>query len=143
VTMTWYDGGKKPAAELVKAHDLSSNGIILVGGKDTLYVPNYWGAGSLLSGANLEDFKDVPQTLPKPPDFERNHHQEWLDACKGGPKALSNFDYAGPMTEAVLLGNVALRAGKKILWDSKALRVTNAPEADRHLRTEYRKGWRV
>ena len=143
LTMTWYDGGKKPAADLVKSPELSSNGIVLVGDKDTLYVPNYWGAGSFLSGAKLEDFKDIPKTLPRPPDFERNHHQEWLDACKGGPQALSNFDYAGPMTEAVLLGNVALRAGKKILWDSKALKVTNAPEADRHLRTEYRKGWRV
>src|SRR5436309_2642650 len=139
LTMTWYDGGKKPSPELVKDTELSSNGIILIGDKDTLYVPNYWGAGKFLSDAKVEDFKDIPKTLPRPPDFERNHHQEWLDACKGGPQALSNFDYAGPMTEAVLLGNVALRAGKKILWDSQALKVTDAPEAERHLRTEYRR----
>src|SRR6266567_4504318 len=124
--MTWYDGGKKPSAELVGGRELSSNGIVLVGDKDTLYVPSYWGAGSFLSGAKLEDFKNIPETLPKPPGFERNHHQEWLQACKGGPKALSNFDYAGPMTEAVLLGNVALRAEKKILWDSNLQKVTNA-----------------
>jgi len=141
--LIWCDGGKKPAADLVKGAELSSNGIVLVGDKDTLYVPNYWGAGSFLSGAKMEDFKNVPETLPKPPGFERNHHEEWLNACKGGPKALSNFDYAGPMTEAVLLGDVALRAGKKILWNSEKLTVTNAPEANQYLRTEYRKGWRA
>jgi len=143
VKMTWYDGGKQPAPALVKGRELSTNGIILIGDKDTLYVPNYWGAGSFLSGAKVEDFKNISETLPKPPDFERNHHQEWLDACKGKGKALSNFDYAGPMTEAVVLGNVALRAGKKILWDSKNLKVTNAPEANRYLRPAYRKGWTV
>ena len=141
--LIWCDGGKKPAADLVKGAELSSNGIVLVGDKDTLYVPNYWGAGSFLSGAKMEDFKNVPETLPKPPGFERNHHEEWLNACKGGPKALSNFDYAGPMTEAVLLGDVALRAGKKILWNSEKLTVTNAPEANQYLRTEYRKGWQM
>ncbi len=141
--MTWYDGGKKPSADLVKGRELSGNGIILMGDKDTLHVANYWGTGSFLSGAKVEDYKNIAETLPKPPGFERNHHTEWIKACKGGPKALSNFDYAGSMTEAVLLGNVALRAGKKILWDSKNLKITNAPEADRYLRTEYRKGWLV
>ncbi len=139
--LIWYDGGKKPAADLVKGGELSSNGIIMVGNKDTLHVPNYWGTGSFVSGAKVEDFKSIPETLPKPPGFERNHHQEWIEACKGGPKALSNFDYSGAMTEAVLLGNVALRAGRKILWDSKKLKVTNLPEANHYLRTEYRKGW--
>jgi len=143
VEMTWYDGGKKPSPDLVKDHKLESNGIILIGDKDTLYVPSYWGAGSFLSGAKVEDFKTIPESLPRPPGFERNHHQEWLDACKGGPKALSNFDYSGPMTEAVLLGNVALRVGKKIQWDSKKLNVTNVPEANQYLRTEYRTGWKV
>jgi hypothetical protein len=115
----------------------------LIGDKDTLYVPNYWGAGSFLSGAKVEDFKNVPESLPRPQGFERNHHQEWINACKGGPKALSNFDYSGPMAEAVLLGNVALRVGKKIQWDSKKLKVTNVPEANQYLRTQYRKGWKV
>jgi hypothetical protein len=141
--MTWYDGGKKPAADFVKGRGLESNGIILIGDKDTLYVPNYWGAGSFLSGAKVEDFKNVPESLPRPQGFERNHHQEWINACKGGPKALSNFDYSGPMAEAVLLGNVALRVGKKIQWDSKKLKVTNVPEANQYLRTQYRKGWKV
>jgi predicted dehydrogenase len=143
VKLVWYDGGKKPAPELVKAKELPGNGVIMIGDKDTLFVPSYWGAGSFVSGAKVEDFKSIPETLPKPKDFEKNHHQEWIQACKGGPAALSNFDYAGPMTEAVLLGNVAMRAGQKILWDSKKLKVTNVPEANRFIRTQYRKGWKV
>lgn len=143
VKMVWYDGGKKPSADLVKGRELPGNGVIMIGDKDTLFVPSYWGGGSFLSGAKMEDFKNIPESLPRLPGFERNHHQEWINACKGGPKALSNFDYSGPMTEAVLLGNVALRAGRKIEWNAKELRISNAPEANRFLRTEYRQGWSV
>ena len=64
-----------------------------------------------------------------------------INACKGGPKAMSNFDYSGPMAETVLLGNVALRSGGAIEWDAKALKVKNVPEADRFVRKQYRAGW--
>ena len=142
---TWYDGGKKPDPALAKQPQLPGNGYLLIGTKDTLYVPSYWGRGSFLSGAKMEDFASVPQTLPRFPGADKDHdaaqHLEWIAACKGEGKALANFDYAGPMTEAVLLGNVALRAGKRIEWDAEKLRVTNAPEANRFIRTEYRKGW--
>ncbi len=143
VKMVWYDGGKRPARDLVKNKELPGNGVILVGDKETLFVPNYWGGGSFVSGAKVDDFKNVAETLPKPADFEKDHHREWINACKGGPKSLSNFDYAGPMTEAVLLGNVALRAGGKILWDAKTLKVTNLPEANQHIHAEYRKEWKL
>jgi hypothetical protein len=75
--------------------------------------------------------------------WDQNHYDEWVRACKGGPAALSNCDYSGPMCEAVLLGNVAIRAGKKIEWDAKALKVTNAPEANRFVSKEYRQGWEL
>lgn len=143
IKMIWYDGGKKPARELVKGQELPTNGVIIVGAKDTLYVPSYWGPGSFISGAKMDDFKNVPEKLPKPGGFERSHHLEWIAACKGGPKALSNFDYSGPMTELVLLGNVAVRAGKKIEWDAKGLKITNDRDANKFLRTKYRKGWEV
>ena len=141
VRFTWYDGGKKPPAELAKAGELPRNGSILIGDKDTLYVPSLWGKGKFLSGATLEDYKGISETLPKPEGFDRCHYREWIAACKGGPPAFSNFDYAGPMSEALLLGNVALRAGRKIEWDAGALKVTNAPEANRFIRDEYRSGW--
>ncbi len=152
VQLAWYDGDMLPPAELVKGETLGKNGHIFVGEKDTLYVSDNRRRGAFLSGAKMEDFQSIPERLPRRGDAdverkgqERNmdlHHRlEWIEAAKGGPPGLSNFDHAGPMTEAVLLGNVALKAGKKIEWDSKAFRVTNVPEANAFLRREYRAGW--
>ena len=139
----WYDGGKKPSADLVKGRKLDTNGVILVGEKDTFMVPSYWGKGEFISGAKYDDFKSVAETLPKARNFDRCHYEEWIAACKGGPKALSNFDNSGPLTEMVLLGNVALRAGRKITWDAKKLKVTNDKDANRFLSKTYPKGWGV
>ena len=122
---------------------LPANGSIIIGTKDTLYVPMYWGPGRFLSGAKLENFKNVSEHLPKPKDFGRHHYQEWIDACKGGKPAYSNFDYAGPMTESVLLANVALRAGGKIQWDAKKMHVTNLPEANQYVTHKYRGDWKL
>jgi len=143
VKLTWYDGGKKPAPALVKEKQLPRNGSIIIGTKDTLYVPMYWGPGKFLSGAKMSDFDKIDEFLPKPKDFGRHHYQEWIDACKGGKPAYSNFDYAGPMTESVLLANVALRAGGKIQWDAAKMRVTNNEAADRFVRHEYRGDWKL
>jgi predicted dehydrogenase len=143
VKLVWYDGGKKPSADLVKGRPLPANGSIFVGSKDTLYIPNAWGAGEFLSGAKTADFKQIAEDLVKPSDFNSHHYQEWIDACKGGKPALSNFDYAGPMTEAVLLGNVALRAGETIHWDAKNMRITNVSEANQYIHHRYRAGWRL
>ena len=76
------------------------------------------------------------------------HYKEWIEACKGGKPAGSNFDWAGPLTEVVLLGNVALRqqlreelTTKKLFWDGVNLRFTNSEEANKSLKREYREGW--
>ena len=90
-------------------------------------------------GRQLEQFRSVPQTIRR----VASEDAEWIEACKGGPKALSNFDYSGPLTEMVLLGNLAVRLGKKIEWDAKALKATNAPEADRLIRPSHRAGWEL
>ena len=71
------------------------------------------------------------------------HHQEFVEACKGGPKAGSNFDYAAPLTVTVLLGNVAMRAQQRIDWDPVKMKVTNVPEANAYLQREYRQGWEL
>jgi predicted dehydrogenase len=76
-------------------------------------------------------------TLPRGVD----HYQDWIRACKGGPKPLSNFDYAGPMTEAILLGNVAAQVGQKLAWDAAGMKITNIPEANKYLKRSYRAGW--
>ncbi len=145
LALTWYDGGRKPDPALVNLKELPGNGAIFVGTKDTLFVPSYWGPGTFLSGTKMEDFAKVRPTLPRlrgaEQDHDAAHHQEWIDACKGEGNALSNFDYAGPMTEALLLGNVALRTGRRVEWNARLLRVTNLPEANRLVRPQYRAGW--
>jgi hypothetical protein len=77
------------------------------------------------------------QTIPR----SDGHHKEWVEACKSGATTTCNFDYAGALTEAVLLGNVSYRVGQPLEWDARALVATNCPEAQKFLRREYRKPW--
>jgi len=90
-------------------------------------------------GRRVEQFANVPKTIRRVP----NEDVEWLEACKGGAKPLSSFDYSGSLTEMVLLGNLAVRLDKKIEWDAQALKATNAPEADELIRRKSRKGWEL
>ena len=78
-------------------------------------------------------------TLPR----SKGHHRDWLDACKGGKPASANFEYGAALSEVGLLGLVAMRCRKKIYWDSKAMKATNAPEADKYLKESYRPGWEI
>lgn len=72
------------------------------------------------------------------------HHKEWIQACKTGSSTRSNFDFAGPLTEAVLLGTVSVRmGGRKLIWDSENLKVTNVPEANQYLHYRYREEWKL
>jgi hypothetical protein len=87
----------------------------------------------------MKDFQKPEPFLPRGVD----HYQDWIRACKGGPKPLSNFDYSGPLAEAILLGNVAALAGQKIDWDGPNLKVTNFEQANSFLRREPRKGWEL
>ena len=87
--------------------------------------------------SDFADFKPPARTIPN----SIGHHKEWVKACKTGSPTTCNFDYSGALTEAVLLGNVAYRTGKKLYWDPAKLVATNCPEADQLLRREYRKGW--
>lgn len=140
VVMHWYDGGKKPAPELSHGKPLSGSGILMVGSEGTFFSPNDYGAEhELLPEDKFKEYKAPEPTLPRSP----GHYNEWIAACKGGPRALSNFDYAGRMTEALLLGNVAMRSGQRIEWDAKKLEVTNCPAAAEYIRRQYRKGWNL
>jgi hypothetical protein len=92
----------------------------------------------LLPGELHQEAKKVAKTVARSP----GHYEEWVAACKGGPQPVSNFDYAGPLTEIVLLGVLALRApGRRLECDSEHLKVKNAPELNPFVRAEYRKGW--
>jgi hypothetical protein len=138
----WYDGAKRPDPALFPARTLPENGVLVVGSRDTM-LTNYEGGGQFRSGRTLADFKDVPELFPKasPQAWEQAHYQEWIRAAKGGPKTLTGFEAAGPMTEVVLLGNVAQRAGREIHWDSRRMRITNHADANQWIGRDYRKGW--
>jgi hypothetical protein len=83
------------------------------------------------------------RTLPaRPGRWTPEHEKNWLDAVRQKSQAVSSFDYAGPFTESVLLGNVALRyPGVKLLWDAPNMKITNMPDADQYVRHNYRPGW--
>jgi hypothetical protein len=138
----WYDSGQKPAkpAEM-EAEKLDGNGILFIGDKGKIITGVYGAKPQLLPESSMADYKRPPETIPRVPD--NDPHPDWIRACKGGPKACSNFDISGPFTEWVLLGNLAIRLGKKLQWDSKNLRVTNVPEAEALIRGSYRAGWEV
>ena len=132
----WYEGEAKPPAEIAK--DLPMNGSLFIGDKGKIAIAHD-GQPKLLPEEQFKDFKGPEPFLPKSP----GHHAQWLAACKTGSKTGSNFGYAGPFTEIVLLGNVAYRAGKTIEYDPASMKVTNVPEANGLLTKEYRKGWEV
>jgi predicted dehydrogenase len=135
----WYER-RQPPAEKLMGQKPSGSGCMIIGSKGSMYSTSDYGESYvLLPGAAFQGYKPPTPTLPR---AEGGHHQEWIRACKGGPQAMSNFvDHAGPLTETVLLGNVAMRVGKRVVWDAEKLRAVGLPEADRYIRREYRKGW--
>ena len=140
VRMIWYEGGLMPPTppELPAGRKLPDNGVLYVGSAGKMYHSSHGGMPELLPQSLHERAKAVPKTMARSP----GHYEEWLLACKGGPPPVSNFDYAGPLTETVLLGVLALRApGARLEWDSANQRVKNAPELNQYVHTEYRKGW--
>jgi predicted dehydrogenase len=141
VKLHWYDSGTqpelastlkiggKPAGEVFK-------GAQLFVGSEGMLISDY-GRHVLLPEDKFAGFKPPEQTIPK----SVGHHREWVEAIKTGGKTTCNFDYSGALTEAVLLGTVAYRSGKRIEWDAENLKIKNAPEAEKFLHKEYRKGW--
>jgi predicted dehydrogenase len=137
VTVTWYQGTKKPALYLEKKIPQWRDAMLFVGDRGMLL--SDYGKHVLLPEAQFKDFRPPAPFIPRSP----GHHAEWLQACKTGQPTGSNFDYAGALTEANHLGNVAYRVGKKLEWDPVSLKATNCPEADRYLRKQYRQGWKL
>jgi predicted dehydrogenase len=136
--LTWYEAGKQPPREIFQAPadwKGTDNGVLFLGERGNLFV----------------GFPEMPELFPKAkfrdyswPDFQdHNHYTEWTAAIAEGGSTSCPFSYSGPLTETVLLGNVAYRTGQKIVWDSQQLRVVNAPEAAQLIRREYRRGWEV
>ncbi len=136
VTLTWRNGsGNVPP--IIKEKNLPNWGaaVLFVGEKGML-LANY-SKRLLLPESEFAGFEPPAPTVPA----SIGHHREWVAACKTGGPTTCNFDYSGPLTEAVLLGNVAYRTGERLQWDAEKLQATNCPQADQYLRREYRPGW--
>jgi len=108
----------------------------LFGEKGVIMHGTYGGGVRIIPEEKMQAY-DRPERPPRTP----GHHEGWVLACKSGEPAVSDFSYAGPLTEMVLLGDVALRAGQPIEWNAKEMKVANLPEADKFVRREYRDGW--
>jgi predicted dehydrogenase len=133
--LTWYHGGKRPPQFDDPAFPKWGNGSLFIGEKGMLLAD--YGSHKLLPEKDFAGYTPPPKSIPD----SIGHHMEWIEACKGRGAALCHFEYSGPLTEAVLLGNVAFRAGQKIEWNSKAMKVSNSREASALLHHQYRKGW--
>ena len=135
VRVTWYDGGKRP--DLVNEGKVPNwrNGVLFVGDKGMLLAD--YDKRKLLPESQFADFTAPADTIPN----SLGHYIEWFRACKFGSPTTCHFEYAGALSEAVLLGNVAYRTGSRLEWDAPALRVKNCKEAANFIHAEYRKGW--
>ena len=137
--LTWYDGGRQPdlaLAQMPADKKLPGSGSLLIGEGGTLIIPHV----------------AMPQLYPQekfatyemPKVAGASHYHAWVDAALGGTPTTDGFDYAGPLTEAVQLGNVATRVpGVTLEWDAAALRFPNKPEAESLLTKQYRDGWKI
>jgi len=135
VKVSWYQGADKPPAWASGAIPRWDSGVLFIGSRGWLLAD--YGKHVLLPEKEFADFKRPEPFIPK----SLGHHAEWIHACKTGAPTTCNFEYAGLLTEANHLGNVAYRTGQKLVWDTQAMKVTNTPDAERFLSREYRKGW--
>lgn len=135
VKLVWYDGGKIPSrpAELEPNRKLGNNGALYIGDKGTIF------NGHIIPEEKMKQIKPPAKSLPRVP----SHHEDFFIACRGGRPACSNYDFAGNLTEAALVGNVAIRAGQRIEWNGETMTPKNcsAPNVLRVIRREYRSGW--
>jgi hypothetical protein len=117
------------------------DGIIFAGDDGKMLVTGWGGRDPrLIPESRNQSYKRPAPTLPR----SVGHHKEWIEACKGGPAPRSNFGFAGPLTEAVLLGSLCIHnGGEKLLWDSANLKITNVADANKLLHYEYRKDWKL
>ena len=140
----WYDGGLKPPfpAELESGRRLPDNGNLFIGTKASILVSGaYGGSPRIFPEAKMKEIGKPKQLLERSP----GHIEEWVMAARGEKPAdfaRSNFAYAGPFTEAVLLGNIAVRVGRRLEWDAKTMTFPNFPAANQYVTKEYREGWR-
>jgi len=144
IKLTWYSGGNLPPPPpgLEPDRKLDANGIYYIGDKGAMMGGGWAGAPRLVPETAMKAFQRPPKTIPR---NTGGHYREWVEACIAGKPmdAKSGFWYSGPYVEALLVGTLAIRLGKRIEWDGAAMRATNAPEAEPLIRKAYRKGFEL
>lgn len=141
VKLTWYDGMRAPRPEELEAGRTmgdSEGGVVFKGSKGKLVCGTYGNSPRLIPEERMKAYKRPEPKYPRVPD---SHEMDWVRACKSGDQAGANFDYSGPLTETVLLGNIAKRIDSRIVWDAANLRITSPEAANQHVRATYREGW--
>ncbi|MDO5582231.1 MAG: Gfo/Idh/MocA family oxidoreductase [Planctomycetia bacterium] len=135
LSMSWYDGNARPKILNQYGLDRRKYGILFIGDTGALYV-NYT-EHFLIPNSKSAKFQSPKEKIPESP----GHHAEWLTGIRSGKKTSCDFDYAGKLSEAVLLALASYRSGKNFDYDPNTMSVVNCPEADSFLRQSCRKGW--
>jgi predicted dehydrogenase len=142
VRVKWFDGGKMMPwpKDLEPERSLpDGSGQIIIGDNGSIMAGTYGGSPRIIPEARMQEV-DLPDPwIPRVGTI----HEDWIQACKGGEPACSNFDYSGPLTEMVLLGNLAIRTGKRIQWHGERMKCLNVPEANDLVYPDLRRGWRL
>jgi predicted dehydrogenase len=138
VRITWYEGGLMPPrpVQLEAGRKMADNGILYIGTKGAILGEGWSRSPRIIPESKMRAYDRPAKTLPR----VKGHHRNWLDACKGKGRPSTHFDYSGPLTEFTLMGNVALRAGKKLDFDWENMNVTNFTEANKYIKPDYREG---
>ena len=142
VDLFWYDGGIRPPRPdcLEPGRELPRNGGSLLLGDDGAILSGIWSASPrIIPEKKMRDYEQPEPSIPRSP----GHHRDWINACKGGPPASSNFEYGARLTEIVLLGVASLRTATTIQWDGPNMKATNAPQIDPVIHGHFRKGWEI
>ena len=142
VKLTWYEGTRPPRPDDLEdgRRMPAEGGVFIKGSQGTIMAGVYGESPRIIPETRMQEVKLPPKTLPR---VKGSHEQDWVRACKTGTPAGADFAYAGPLTETCLLGNIAKRVDSRIVWDAENLKITNLPDANRFVRTEYRKGWEL
>ncbi len=141
LTLKWYDGGLRPAVSdaLLEGKPLIPRGVLFVGDTGAILTGGAGGSPQLLPESRHKGYTKPTATIPR----SKGHHRDWLDACKGGPAASSNFAYGARLTELALLGVIALRLGRRLDWDAERMEVKGNADAEPLIREPYRAGWEL
>jgi predicted dehydrogenase len=148
VSLTWWDGGLMPArpAGLEPGRRMGDldGGILLIGDDGAILANCYGESPRIVPETKMRAYKRPAKTIERIPLGSDGHEKDWIRACKGGKPASSNFDYSGPLSETVLMGNLAIRfPGHELLWNGEAMEVTNDKDANAYVRRQYREGWHL